>query len=525
MRITNNMIMNNSSSNINGTKTLVNARNTQMTTQKKIDRPSEDPVIAVRSLRLQTSLSKVNQYYEKNIPDAESWMDVTETALLNIRDVMTDFRTLCVNASTGTLTQDDRNTITTQLEALQQAVFSEGNADYAGRTVFTGFRTDKNLTFTEAENSTKYTIEQRLSADNMVLTRYYNNEVTVPTNLTEVNDLMVEFNGATTGTKDPAQYTIQQSNFYRLRLGYDQIDGLVDADGNATKIKYTMNGTTTEITPTVYESEEAWAAAMTDAEGKKSVPADGIVVIKSTGDLIFGDTLQASLQSGHADITVNYTKTGFNEGDLRPEYYYDCQNITDPANVITYDKVTDNGDYLTYDINYTVAQNQTINVNMEACEVFDGSIQQDMIELREAVNNSIEAHDKVDKIKSMMAEETYSSDECQAKLTKWLDMAKKEMDYYDNNLSKMCSENLGRIDSYLADVSLAVTRLGCTMDQLELYEKRMNDQQQTVQSLQSTNDDLELSEIIIQYTASYNAYQASLTAAGKLSGQTLLNYI
>ena len=517
MRITNNMIMNNSSGNINGTKGLVNSRNTQMTTQKKIDRPSEDPVIAVRSLRLQTSLSKVNQYYEKNIPDADSWMDVTETALLNIRDIMTDFRTLCVNGSTGTLTQDDRNTIATQLKALQEAVFSEGNADYAGRTVFTGFRTDKNLTFTEAEKDTKYTIEQRLKADDMVLSRYYNNEVTVPTNVTEVADLKMN-DADTTGTKPADQFTIQQSNFYRLRLGYDQIDSV-------EKMEITMGGTTNPVTPEVFETEEAWAAAHTTADGKKDVPADGVVIIRSTGDIIFGDTLQASLQSGHAEMKINYTKTGFNEGDLRPEYYYDCQNVTDPANKITYDKLTDDGEYITYDINYTVAQNQTINVNMEACEIFDGSIQQDMIELREAVNNSIEAHDKVDKIKAMMAEETYSADEYQAKLTKWLDLAKKEMDYYDDNLSKMCSESLGKVDGYLADVSLAVTRLGCTQDQLSLYEKRMNDQQQTVQQLQSDNDDLELSEIIISYTAAYNAYQASLTAAGKLSGQTLLNYI
>ncbi|MBQ2467287.1 MAG: flagellar hook-associated protein 3 [Lachnospiraceae bacterium] len=517
MRITNNMIMNNSSGNINGTKGLVNSRNTQMTTQKKIDRPSEDPVIAVRSLRLQTSLSKVNQYYEKNIPDADSWMDVTETALLNIRDIMTDFRTLCVNGSTGTLTQDDRNTIATQLKALQEAVFSEGNADYAGRTVFTGFRTDKNLTFTEAEKDTKYTIEQRLKADDMVLSRYYNNEVTVPTNVTEVADLKMN-DADTTGTKPADQFTIQQSNFYRLRLGYDQIDSV-------EKMEITMGGTTNPVTPEVFETEEAWAAAHTTADGKKDVPADGVVIIRSTGDIIFGDTLQASLQSGHAEMKINYTKTGFNEGDLRPEYYYDCQNVTDPDNKITYDKLTDDGEYITYDINYTVAQNQTINVNMEACEIFDGSIQQDMIELREAVNNSIEAHDKVDKIKAMMAEETYSADEYQAKLTKWLDLAKKEMDYYDDNLSKMCSESLGKVDGYLADVSLAVTRLGCTQDQLSLYQKRMNDQQQTVQQLQSDNDDLELSEIIISYTAAYNAYQASLTAAGKLSGQTLLNYI
>ncbi|MBQ2503377.1 MAG: hypothetical protein II528_03560, partial [Lachnospiraceae bacterium] len=266
MRITNNMIMNNSSGNINGTKGLVNSRNTQMTTQKKIDRPSEDPVIAVRSLRLQTSLSKVNQYYEKNIPDADSWMDVTETALLNIRDIMTDFRTLCVNGSTGTLTQDDRNTIATQLKALQEAVFSEGNADYAGRTVFTGFRTDKNLTFTEAEKDTKYTIEQRLKADDMVLSRYYNNEVTVPTNVTEVADLKMN-DADTTGTKPADQFTIQQSNFYRLRLGYDQIDSV-------EKMEITMGGTTNPVTPEVFETEEAWAAAHTTADGKKDVPAD-----------------------------------------------------------------------------------------------------------------------------------------------------------------------------------------------------------------------------------------------------------
>ena len=120
MRITNNMISDQASININGTKISVDADNNRMTTQKKIDRPSEDPIIAVRSLRLQTALEKLNQYYEKNIPDAQSWMDVTETALLNIRDVMTDVRTLCVQGATDTLTEDDRNTIYNQLKQLQQ---------------------------------------------------------------------------------------------------------------------------------------------------------------------------------------------------------------------------------------------------------------------------------------------------------------------------------------------------------------------------------------------------------------------
>ena len=60
MRITNNMIMGNTKTNINSTKVLVDKYNTQMTTQKKISKASEDPVIAIRSLRLSTSLCFIN---------------------------------------------------------------------------------------------------------------------------------------------------------------------------------------------------------------------------------------------------------------------------------------------------------------------------------------------------------------------------------------------------------------------------------------------------------------------------------
>ena len=74
-------------------------------------------------------------------------------------------------------------------------------------------------------------------------------------------------------------------------------------------------------------------------------------------------------------------------------------------------------------------------------------------------------------------------------------------------------------------INLSITQVGCTVDQLKLTETRMSNQQETLQELQSENDNLDLSEIIINYTAMYNAYQSSLTAAGKLSGMTLLNYL
>ncbi len=138
MRITNNMMMHNTSNNINGNKINVDKLNHQMSSQKKIQRPSEDPVIAIRSLRFRSTLSEIEQYYERNIPDAESWMSVTETAIKNMENILRDIRTQCDYGDNDYLKDEDRDTILTQLAKLREQVYAEGNADYAGRTVFTG---------------------------------------------------------------------------------------------------------------------------------------------------------------------------------------------------------------------------------------------------------------------------------------------------------------------------------------------------------------------------------------------------
>ena len=161
------MITSNTKGNINSNKVLVDKYNTQMTTQKKINRPSDDPVIAIRSLRMQTNLSHINQYLDNNIADVESWLEVTNTALYNMTKILTDIRTQCVNGSTDTLTQDDRHTILQQLTQMADQVYSEGNADYAGRTVFTGYRTSSQLTFKTDEKDTVYQIDQNFTYEDL----------------------------------------------------------------------------------------------------------------------------------------------------------------------------------------------------------------------------------------------------------------------------------------------------------------------------------------------------------------------
>ncbi len=535
MRITNNIIAANTKANINSNKVTVNTLNNQMSSQKKISRPSEDPVVAIRALRLRSSLSQITQYYEKNIPDAESWMDVTETALTNMKSVLTDIHTQCVNGSTDTLTADDRNTILSQLEALADQVYAEGNADYAGRTVFTGYKTNTTLTFTEAAPNSSYNISQYISSSAMEEKTYYYNEISTPTEQ-DVADAVL--NG--TSPDDPSYTTLK-----RIRLAYDgisQMDKLsysyssTASDGTTTavttdlmagtKTTVTTDASGTQTTTTVASAYTVTTQTTAQLEASGYAVGDDEVVFNSdTGELLVGTNVAKDINSNSATVTVNYDKTGFDEGELKPENYYDCTDTTDSSNPIKYTNYDANGNFISEDINYTVASNQTINVNTVASNVFDSSMGRDVDELITAVKTAISAHDTVDKITAMMKESQYSDDDSQAKLQEWLDAANKQMDYADDNMQKLFSNGITDFSNYMSEVNLAITDVGSKGDRLDIIKTRMSNQQTTVKALKSSNEDKDLSDIVIDYTSAYTAYQASLQAAGKLAKQTLLDYL
>lgn len=546
MRITNNMIVQNTKGNINGNKVYVDAYNTQMTTQKKISKPSEDPVIAIRSLRLGTNLSHVNQYVDNNIPDARSWLQVTETALTNMKSILTDIRTQCVNGSTDTLTADDRKTILDNLSALADQIYTEGNADYAGRTVFTGYRTDSTLTFGTEQKNVSYNITQRFSYKNLEEHRYYTGVVDAPEILEKDNTGAITTPDCTT--------EISEHSYDRIRLAYsktDQANSLevksqnynlsisaenfagnpvtvvptkvklgadnkpeLDANGNLQYENIQDAGVDVEVSVKVYENEADWE----NAGGAKTVGENEVVYLEETGEFIFGEKVSASIKNATAEMTVNYDKTGFDKGEAAPEYYYDCVR-TSPDGTKT--EFTKEDQIISYDI----ANATTLVVNTQASDVFDTSIARDVQEMMNVVQNAINANAKVDTIKAMMQEERYSGEEDQKKLQTYLDVAQKEADYADDNLQKTYGKYITKFDGYLQRTNEAITNVGNTMSRLSMTQTRVENQKTTIKELKSSNEDRDISDIIIDYTASYNAYQASLQAASKVNQQTLLNYL
>ena len=115
--------------------------------------------------------------------------------------------------------------------------------------------------------------------------------------------------------------------------------------------------------------------------------------------------------------------------------------------------------------------------------------------------------------------------DCQEEVQKWIDGAQKEADYADSRLTELFSAGIGKFDKYMEKLNVAYTEIGARGDQLEMTESRISNLQLTQEELKSCNEDRELSDIIIDYTAAFNAYQASLLSASKIEKQTLLDYI
>ena len=137
----------------------------------------------------------------------------------------------------------------------------------------------------------------------------------------------------------------------------------------------------------------------------------------------------------------------------------------------------------------------------------------------------MDANAKVEKLKVMMQEAQYQDEASQEMLQGYLDAAQKEADFADDNMQKTYEHYITRFDKYMESVNIAIIDVGSKQNSLSLTKVRVETQQTTIEELKSNNEDRDISDIIIDYYASYNAYTSSLTAAGKLNESNLLKYI
>lgn len=116
----------------------------QINTGKKITRPSQDPVVAMKGIGYRTDLGKVEQY-QRNLGEVNNWLDSSDDALDKVGSALQRVQELVTKASTDTLTPDDRQKIENEITQIKEQIRDLGNTKVGGKYLFSGTNTNSPL--------------------------------------------------------------------------------------------------------------------------------------------------------------------------------------------------------------------------------------------------------------------------------------------------------------------------------------------------------------------------------------------
>lgn len=491
MRVTSGILSNNLLFSLNRNLEGMSKLEQKMSTGKKISKPSDDPIIASRSMKFRTNLSEIDQY-ERNVDDANSWMDITEQSIKNVEDILGKIRELSVQGANGTLETGDRDKIATEISQLKEQLVQEGNATYAGRYIFTGYKTDKKLLFDENTNQT-FNIQQNLNKNSMS--------------------------------------EIDATGKYKLELPYKE-----------------SNTPTVEIGGTTYTVTDKTLA---DADAYTPVPGD-VHFIAETGELIF-DTAEVPATEA-TNIKIDYSKDTFEKGDMNPEIYFKTlENINiggalgniDPANELFLGERNIEEDSLNNlqingsvpsDIIYANSSDTVVlgvdevRVNMDTGDLIFGSnfnpgdnVTLDDFEVKDVPKN--------DKIKYEISTKNEIEVNTLGRniLTKELFMDITNLidgiENGDDDLGSMFNDMIQNVDDHKSEILIEHSKIGAKINRLEMTENRLEEERLSFTELLSDNEDADIAKVMTELKSQEMVYNASLSIAAQIVKQSLVDYI
>ncbi|MYL62457.1 flagellar hook-associated protein FlgL [Bacillus hwajinpoensis] len=169
MRITQQMLSSNITSQLQQNLSRYEKANEQVSTGKRINTPSDDPIGVQKSLKLASQLAD-NEQYERNTDYALSWMETTDQALNSISNALQRANELGLQASNGTNSPEDQQTIGKEIEQLRAEIQDIANTKFDGKYIFNGQETDQPIQIAANGDLTynNQPLMQRMSSSNTI---------------------------------------------------------------------------------------------------------------------------------------------------------------------------------------------------------------------------------------------------------------------------------------------------------------------------------------------------------------------
>lgn len=141
MRIADKMQFEQVKNNIGKNRTQMSELQNQAATQKRVNKPSDDPLAASRVLTSRIDLQG-NKQFGKNLTYARSFLEFTDQSLGELTEVLVRAKELAIGQSSdGASNEQSRRAVATEVEQLFNQMIAIGNRKLGDRFIFGGFRT------------------------------------------------------------------------------------------------------------------------------------------------------------------------------------------------------------------------------------------------------------------------------------------------------------------------------------------------------------------------------------------------
>ncbi|MCL2840113.1 MAG: hypothetical protein FWE05_05005 [Defluviitaleaceae bacterium] len=489
MRVTNAMVFNSSLNNIWRNARHLNNLVTQIETTQRIQRPSEDPMMANRALRYRTILSEAEQFKSNN-DRGLAWMEVTESSFLNLL-VGTPSNPsifqrlhdrLLQSSSTGINHPDNqRGMIDEMRQFLYQMTRIEMNQSYMGRYVFSGFHTDEPPVLHQARPNASYVVQQTFNRRDMASALAFHRPA-----------------------PPERPVVFEDTHILKLPFTHVQFPGGPPIGGGVPPFGIDCpigtNFTIVSMTSTD-------AAAFNPPNGG---PPYVIHHIIDTGELVLSNDAAEAFRDG-TTITFQTPSEGLQAGDLNPRIYFPSWDLNDGNR--HFNAAQQN-------IQLEVSANSHVTVNSHASNVVTDKL---VAELRRLIDfaDSLELTDPL--VLREHYSQIYTGDDLERAIS---DFQAFEVSLFADALHNRI-DNLIRTlsEHHMPDAQAQHTNLGSRMSRMDMIQIRLEEDEVAYTQLLSDTIDTDIAGTIARRDGAQAAFSNALLAVSRATQLSLADFI
>ena len=269
MRVTNKIVSDAVKFNLANVTNELYKANEVVSTTKRINSLSDDPVGLFQVLNIKSSLSNIEQL-DRNITLGKSWLTASESALNQVTGLISDTNALCVQMASATTGAGDRASAAEIIQNTLEEMISLANTDVSGRYVFAGLETDVMPFTLGGGNAVTYsgdnnTFTLKIDRNNTIAVGSDGEAVFRPSGAGASDDIFNTLNDLKTALTNNNVSNIRDA-MTKLDAHFDQISGNISDIGSKSirmeireKIFQDMNLTKTERLSKIEDADIAEA--------------------------------------------------------------------------------------------------------------------------------------------------------------------------------------------------------------------------------------------------------------------------